>query len=102
MYNTNSLEDQEMDAWAKSELERMVNNLLFAKAFWQYVKYEWLPKSGMWVVGYRNLLYVGKNKNATIENYHVNLKANLCSSKGRTIDRWNTCAIWLCIAAILV
>jgi hypothetical protein len=34
MYNTNSLEDQEMDAWAKSELERMVNNLLFAKAFW--------------------------------------------------------------------
>ncbi len=83
MYNKNAPEDEEMDVWAKSKLERMVNNLFATKAFWLYVKFEWLPKIGMWVVGYRNLPYLGQDKNATIENYHANLKANLCSCKGR-------------------
>jgi hypothetical protein len=57
MYNTYHLEDQEMNVWAKSELERVANNFLIPKVFWLYVKSKWLPKTGMWVVGYHNLPY---------------------------------------------
>ncbi len=53
---------QEMDLWAKSELERVANSLPIVEEFWLYVKYEWLPKTRMWVVGYCNLLYVGQDK----------------------------------------
>jgi hypothetical protein len=37
----------------------------------------------MWVVGNHNLLYARQDTNAAIENYHANMKANLCSSKGK-------------------
>ncbi len=57
MYNTYYLKNQEMDGWAKFELEKMAKKLLIAKAFWLYVKFKWLPKIGMWVVGYCNLPY---------------------------------------------
>jgi hypothetical protein len=48
---------QEMNAWGKSELERVANNFLIPKVFRLYVKSKWLPKTGMWVVGYHNLPY---------------------------------------------
>jgi len=57
MYNTNCLDDQDMDAWVKCEVERVANNLLATKAFWMYVKSEWLSKIEMWMVGNQNLLY---------------------------------------------
>ncbi len=83
MHNTNCTEDQDIDAWAKSEVERMVNKLIVVEAFWKYVKLEWLAKTKMWVVGDQNLPYAGQYTNVTIGNYHANLKATLCSLKGR-------------------
>jgi hypothetical protein len=77
MYNTYCLNDKEMDAWAKFEVERMANNLPFAKAFWMYVRSKWHPKTIIWVVGNHNLPYARQNTNVAIENYHANLKATL-------------------------
>jgi len=65
------------------------------------VKSKWLPKIGMWVVGYHNLPYARQDTNATIENYHPNLKATFHSSKGfhgRQVDR----AIHALVGALLV
>jgi hypothetical protein len=70
-----------MDVWAKSEVEQVANNLLVVEAFWMYVRSKWLPKTTMWVVGNCNLPYA--RQDTTIENYHVNLKGTLRSSKGR-------------------
>jgi hypothetical protein len=67
MHHINCLKVQEMDAWAKSKLERVANNLLVVETFWLYVKSEWLPKTRMWVVGYCNLLYVGQDKRVQIQ-----------------------------------
>ncbi len=66
MHHIDCLKVQEMDLWAKSELEWMANNLPIVEAFWLYVKYEWLPNTRMWVVGYRNLPYVGQDKKVQI------------------------------------
>lgn len=57
MQNTNCPEDQDIDTWAKSEVEKMPNKLTTIEAFWRYVKSEWLAKTEMWVVGYWNLPY---------------------------------------------
>jgi hypothetical protein len=51
MHNTNCLEDQDIDAWAKSEVERVANKLTATEAFWKYVKSKWLAKTKRWVVG---------------------------------------------------
>ncbi len=83
MYNTNCPNDQDMDAWVKCEVERMANKLLATKAFWMCVKYKWLLKTVLWVVGNRDLPYVPLDTNAAIENYHGNLKTTLHSSKGK-------------------
>ncbi len=67
----------------------MSNNLPPTKPFWLYVKSKWLPKIGMWVVGYHNLPHARQDINATIENYHLNLKSTFRSSKrfhGRRLD----------------
>jgi hypothetical protein len=45
MYNTNCPDDQDVDAWVKCEVERVVNNLLIVEAFWMYVKFKWYQKS---------------------------------------------------------
>jgi hypothetical protein len=45
----------------------------------------WQHKIHMWVVGFQNLPYVGQNTNATIENYHGTLKAQLKSGKSRLV-----------------
>jgi hypothetical protein len=83
MYNTNCPNDQKLDAWAKTELARVANEMPITNSFWSYIKSKWLQKIQMWVVGNRNLLYVGHDTNVAIENYHANLKAILYSSKGR-------------------
>jgi hypothetical protein len=56
-------------------------------SFWAYFNKQWADKTHMWVVGHRNLPYVGQDTNATIETYHSNLKATLRASKGRTHGR---------------
>jgi len=76
-----------MDAWAKSEVKHVANNLLVVKAFWMYVRSEWFPNITMWVVGNCNLPFARQDTNATIENYHANLKATLQSTKGKFHDR---------------
>jgi hypothetical protein len=60
----------------------VANNLHATEAFWLYVKSEWLPKIRMWVVGYHNLPHARQDINATIENYHLNLRSSFHSSKG--------------------
>jgi hypothetical protein len=102
LYNIDYPKDQEMDAWAKSKLERVANNLLAIEAFWLYVKFEWLPKTGMWVVGYCNLPYVGQDTNVAIKNYHANLKATLHSSKGRSHGRWVDWAIHALVGDVML
>jgi hypothetical protein len=52
-----------------------------------YVKSKWLLKTEMWVVGNRNLPYVGQDTNVAIKNYHANLKTTFHSSKGRFHER---------------
>jgi hypothetical protein len=91
-----------MDAWAKSEVEQMANNLPPTEAFWMYVRLEQLPKIVMWVVGNRNLPYVGQDTNVAIENYHANLKATLRSSKGRFHRRQVDWAIHALVGDVLI
>ena len=55
--------------------------------FWAYFDKQWADKTHMWVVGHRNLPYVGQDTNATIESYQSNLKATLSASKGRVHGR---------------
>ncbi len=87
MYNIECLDDRKMDVWAKSKVERVANNLLVVKAFWMYVRLEWLLKTTMRVVGNCNLPYAGQDTNEAIENYHANLKVTLQSSKGMFHDK---------------
>jgi hypothetical protein len=47
IHNTNCLEDQDIDTWAKSEVEKLANKLIATKAFWRYVKSKWLAKIKM-------------------------------------------------------
>jgi hypothetical protein len=56
----------------------------------------------MWVVGYRNLPYVGQDTNVAIENYHANLKATLRSSKGRFHSKWVDWAIHALVGDVLL
>jgi hypothetical protein len=91
-----------MDVWAKFEVEQMANNLLVAKAFWMYVRSKWLLKTTMWVVGNFNLLYARQDTNATIENYHANLKATLQSPKGRFHRRQVDLAIHALVGDVLI
>ncbi len=67
-----------------------------------YVRLEWLPKIAMWVVGNRNLPYVGQDTNEAIENYHANLKATLRSSKGRFHERRVDWVIHALIGDVLI
>jgi hypothetical protein len=102
MHNTNCLEDQYIDAWAKSEVERVANKLIVVEAFWRYVKLEWLAKTKMWVVGNWNIPYARQDTNAAIENYHANLKATLHSLKGRFHGRGVDWAIHALVGDILL
>jgi hypothetical protein len=81
MHNTNYPKDQDIDAWAKNEVERVANKLIVAKTFWRYVKLKWLAKTKMWVVGNQNLPYAKQDTNVAIKNYHANLKVTLRSLK---------------------
>jgi len=83
MYNTNCPNDQKLDPWEKAELARVANEMPTINSSWNYIKSEWLQKTQMWMVGNHNLPYIGQDTNAAIENYHANLKATLCSFKGR-------------------
>jgi len=42
MYNTNCLNDQELDLWAKVEFARVANEMHIANSFWSDIKFEWL------------------------------------------------------------
>jgi len=53
-------------------------------------------------VGNCNLPYAGHDTNAAIENYHANLKAIFCSSKGRFHGRCVDWAIHGLIGDVLV
>jgi hypothetical protein len=75
MYNTNCPNDQKLDSWVKVELARVANDMPIVDSFWSYIKFEWLQKIEMWVVGNRNLPYVRHDTNAAIKNDHANLKA---------------------------
>jgi hypothetical protein len=83
MYNTNCPNDRELDSWVKAKLAKVANKMPIANSFWSYIKFEWLQKIEIWVVGNHNLPYAGQDTNVAIENYHANLKAIFCSSKGR-------------------
>jgi hypothetical protein len=91
MYNTNCPNDQKLDPWAKVELARVANEMPTINSFWNYIKSEWLQKTQMWMVGNHNLPYIGQDTNAAIKNYHANLKATLCSFKGRF--PWEMCGL---------
>ena len=49
-----------------------------------------MHKIEMWMKGYRNMPHANQDMNATVENYHANLKAILMSSRqksdGRRVD----------------
>jgi hypothetical protein len=75
MYNTDCPNDQELDSWAKDELARVANEMPIVNSFWSYIRFEWLQKIEMWMVGNHTLLYAGHDTNAAINNYYANLKA---------------------------
>jgi hypothetical protein len=45
--------------FTKEELLKFMERILDAQAFWSYVILEWVSKYEMWVMGNRNLPYVG-------------------------------------------
>ena len=61
-----------------------------AKGFLNYFEKTWMHKIEMWMKGYRNMPHANQDMNATVENYHANLKAILMSSRqksdGRRVD----------------
>ncbi len=67
-----------------------------------YVRSKWLLKTTMRVVGNFNLAYARQDTNVAIENYHANLKATLCSSKGRFHKRQIDWVIHALVGDILI
>ena len=51
------------------------------------MKFQWLDKVYMWVVGFRNLSYCGQDTNAAIEDYHGFAKSILKSERSRMTSR---------------
>lgn len=47
----------------------------------------------MWVVGYRNLPYVGQDMNANIERYHEFLESILKSERSCMVGRRVSCIV---------
>ncbi len=47
MYNMDCSDDKEMDIWANNDLTK-VANVFFLKAFWCYMKLEWLTKAKLY------------------------------------------------------
>lgn len=42
---------------------------------WLYVKEECLPRTKVWVMGHKNVTYVGQDINVATESYHSRLEA---------------------------
>jgi hypothetical protein len=70
-------------AWAKKELNTLMDFFHEANPFWVYIKTQWLSKTQMSIVDHLNLSYVGQDTNAFIKRFHSNLKATLRASKGK-------------------
>jgi hypothetical protein len=71
MYYIDCPNDQELNSWAKVELARLTNEMPIVDFFWSYIKFGWLQKTEMWVVGNYNLPYARQDINVAIENYHA-------------------------------
>ena len=87
MYDTKCPRGDGMGPWAIRQLSALRDNFPIVSNFWAYFNKQWEDKTHMWVVGHRNLPYVGQDTNAAIESYHSNLKTTLCASKGRAHGR---------------
>jgi hypothetical protein len=59
MYDMKCPNDMGNFAWAKRELNTLMDLFPGAKPFWVYIEAKWLSKTRMWVVGHRNLSYAG-------------------------------------------
>ena len=87
MYDTKCPPGDEIGPWAIRQLNNLRDSFPIVSTFWAYFDKQWAEKTHMWVVGHRNLPYVGQDTNAAIESYHSNLKATLRASKGRAHGR---------------
>ena len=76
IYNTKRPRGDGMGPTLRDSLS-IVSNL------WAYFDKQWADKTHFWLVGHRNLPYVGHNTYAAIERYHSYPKVVLCVSKGR-------------------
>jgi hypothetical protein len=52
MYDTKCPNDMDIFAWAKRELNTLMDIFPREKSFWVYIKAKWFPKTGMWVMGH--------------------------------------------------
>jgi hypothetical protein len=69
------------------ELLKLMERISDVQTFWSYVILKWVPKCEMWVIVNWNLPYAGHDINATIESYHVNLKATLTTANSQLFGR---------------
>jgi len=85
MYDKDDPSRTRVEMWAMHMLQYITSKYLASIVFWKYMEENWQHKTHMWVVGFRNLPYVGQDTNATIESYHGTLKAQLKSRKSRLV-----------------
>jgi len=52
MYDTNCLDDENMDSWVKGNLAKVMKNMSSMEPFWIYILSKWVSKTHMWLVGY--------------------------------------------------
>jgi hypothetical protein len=79
--------------WAMNRLQYITSKYPATNVFWKYMEENWQHKTHMWVVGFRNLPYVGQGTNAIIESYHGTFKAQLKLGKSRLVG----CRVDWCI-----
>ena len=87
MYDRGAPEGEEGKQWAVDRIEELRKKYPEEEEFWEYMRFQWLDKVHMWVVGFRKLKYCGQDTNAAIEGYHGFSKSILKSERSRMTGR---------------
>lgn len=87
MYDRSAPPGPEGREWAQKKIYDLEKKYPQEGEFWEYMKFQWLDKVHMWVVGFRNLKYCGQDTNAAIEGYHGFAKSILKSERSRMTGR---------------
>ena len=87
MYDREGTQGANAKLWAMLKILNLMKKYPLATDFWRYVEEQWLFRTHMWVMGYKELPYAEQDTNAAIEEYHSILKATLKLGKYRMLGR---------------